>query len=184
MSSRPDARTPAETGGTRKCAISVTAMATSPTKMVLCAAPRARAHIREATTADIPTREAFRVDHMRKPARTFISRAMTWKPDARLPMAIGAPLGSAASIGAAAILPMMTAACAARDRALATVAGAATMMTTIAAPAAGIREIIHTRRPAAMSGDRAIRLRLYASHAMAIGTEQLSTTIAIAVDRL
>jgi hypothetical protein len=159
-------------------------MATSPTRTVLCAVPQVQADLKEATTADITTREVFRVDHIRKLARTFISKAMTWKPDVRLQMATGAPHGSAASTDVVVISPMKTAACVALDQAMATVVDATMMIMTVVATAAAIRATIHTRKPAAMSGDRAILLRLYASPAMAIGTEQLSTTTAIAVDRL
>src|SRR5882724_628640 len=183
MSSPPDARTQAETGKTRRCAISATAMATSPTTTVLCAAPQVQADIREDITADITTRAAFRAAHIRKLARMFASRAMTWKPDARLRTVTGAAHGSAASTDAAVISSMMTAVCVALDQAMATVVDATTMI-TIAATAAAIRATIHIRRPAAMSGNTAIRLRQYVSHAMVIGTEQLSTTTAIAGDRL
>src|SRR5579859_6145104 len=106
MSSRPGARTRAETGAARRCAISATAMATLPMTMALCAATRAQAHIREATTADITeatTRAAFRADHTRRLARTCVSGAMILKPDARAQMAAGAPRGSAALTDAAAI---------------------------------------------------------------------------------
>src|SRR6476619_2319637 len=108
---------------------------------------------------------------------------MTWKPRARRQVAAGALRGSAALTDAAAISPMTTALCAALDQAMATAVDATTMITTVATSAA-TRETIHTRRPAAMSGDTAIRSRRYASLVTAIGTRQLSTTTAIAVDRL
>src|SRR6478609_4259598 len=150
-------------------------------KMALCAAMQIQEPTREATTAGITTREASPVDRIRKPARTCVSAAMTLKPRARRRVAAGALRGSAALTDAAAISPMTTALCAALDQAMATVAGAMTMITTVATSAA-TRETIHTRRLAAMSGDTATRSRRYASPVMAIGTRQLSMTIAIAVD--
>src|SRR6476646_2777675 len=98
-------------------------------------------------------------------------------------MVTGAPPALAALTDAA-TSPMTTASSVALDQAMATAGDGAMMTTTIAATWAAIRATIHTRKPAGMSGERAILWKLSASLAMAIGTERLLTTIAIAVGRL